>query len=409
MGLAVGGKLNLNVNTLFLTGATGILGAQILKQLLESFDGKVYCLVRATDVNHARTKILGFLKHYDPEQKLVTLLDQKVIPVLGDVGKPNLGLSDEEYRTIQGTVDAVLHVAALTSLFTTYEKVAPTNVGGTRNMVEFSLGTKNKFITYVSSYSVAGSKLLDTEHTISEKDTDIGQHFVDMAYQRSKFEAEAIVREASEQGLRWSIVRPGQIFGESTMGHYPFGQANVMGLFYDIFKTVIETGLAFESKWWFDVVPVDYVAQGAIHVCVREQRNGETYLLTNPDTKSYSEVVNMFRFEGYEIKDILFDQYRQLALNDQIRLKGRIYRSPTMFAFKYWFSRPGFDFSKSASADCSKTADILAAAGIHCAKLDQRMLSTYIHACQNANYFPKPFKRADSTPEFGRNFAGASL
>ncbi|MBX9769602.1 MAG: SDR family oxidoreductase, partial [Bdellovibrionales bacterium] len=50
---------------LFLTGVTGILGAHLLKEILEKTEAEVYCLVRAADMSGARERVLNFLKAYD--------------------------------------------------------------------------------------------------------------------------------------------------------------------------------------------------------------------------------------------------------------------------------------------------------------------------------------------------------
>src|SRR5690606_29715612 len=128
----------------------------------------------------------------------------------------------------------------------------------------FCLATKNKYLCHISTHTIMGDKTFEKGVVFKETDYDIGQGFEHMTYQQTKFIAEGLVRDAARDGLVWNIFRPGQIFGESTTGNYPQGHSSVDGLFYDIFKTVAETGVAFYSTTHFDVVPVDYVSRGII-------------------------------------------------------------------------------------------------------------------------------------------------
>ena len=372
----------------FLTGCTGVLGANILKELLHKTSTHIYCLVRATSTQQAIERIQNLLSVYDPELTLKHALHERVTPILGDVTQPQLGMSPELYKSVAADVDIVLHSAASTNLFARYKQVEPINIGGTRNMIEFTLQTPNRYMTYVSTYTVLGDKTFDPQFIFRESHYDVGQGFAHMAYQESKFKAEGLVRAARERGLVWNIVRPGQIFGESTTGYYPQGQTNVSGLFYDIFKSVIETKLAFISEKHFDITPVDYVSQGILALAMRRQTYFETYHLTNPDIKTYTQACKLLSNLGYDIEFIPQEDYRKMLFAREIKVNGEEYRSYTMKALRWWYTREGFDFSKSAITDCSYTQKILEPMGVRCAKLDERLMGTYIHHGVGVNYFP---------------------
>ena len=105
---------------MFLTGATGFLGAFILRDLLqrEARVGKVVCLVRATDDAAA----LGRLREAALGRGV---WDEKwaesgrVEVVRGDLDQPRFGLDAGAWLRVAGEADAIIHNGALVSLIST--------------------------------------------------------------------------------------------------------------------------------------------------------------------------------------------------------------------------------------------------------------------------------------------------
>lgn len=374
---------------LFLTGATGVLGAHLLKEFLETTDADIYCLVRAESASQAKARLHGFLKVYDPNDLLRFEFDSRVKPVLGDILSPQLGLSDDAYQDLLGRVDLTIHSAAMTNLFASYGKIAPVNVDGTKRVIDFALATASKRLCYISTYTVMGDKTFDRDFIFREAHLDVGQGFEHMTYQKTKFECEVLVRAGEAQGLVWTIVRPGQIFGESTTGLYPQGQTNVSGLFYDIWKTVIETGVALYSDVFFDVTPVDYVSKATAFLAQSPEAIFGTYHLTNPDERTYTEIIKTIADLGYQIEMVPQEEYKRRLFARSIMVNGSEYKSYTTQAFKWWYRRESFDFSYSCRTTCELTRSVLEPRGIRCPKLDHRLLGTYIDRGIQLNYFPE--------------------
>ena len=382
----------------FLTGATGVLGTNLLKQLLVEYTMPVYCLVRAESSEQGLARLRTLLKTYDPDSKVEAAFATRVIPVLGDVSKNFLGLERQKFHELASQVDLTIHAAADTNLFSNFRRIEKVNVGGARNMIEFALCTPTKDLCYVSTYTVMGDKVFDTSLVFKESDLDVGQDFDHMSYQKSKFIAEQMIRVAGEtDGLRWNIVRPGQIYGEGSTGFYPQGQTNVSGLFYDIFKTVVETGIAFKSDTHFDIVPVDYVSRGILALSLKRAERSETYHLTNPDVKSYFDVVQVLRALGYEISYVSQNRYKELLETRSLKVNDTEYVSITTKAFRWWFRRENFNFERGAITDCTYTSGILSQLGVKCPKIDTVLIGTYVTAFQRMGYMPAPKGRPTTT------------
>lgn len=373
-----------------LTGATGVFGGHLVKEILMSRPKThLWCLVRAEDVVRGRERLLDILRAYDPEGMLREAFEERVHPVLGDVAQERLGLQAVEYDELAERTDAVIHSAAITNLFLSYRRIEGTNVRGTANVIDFALATPSRYLVYISTYTVMGDKVFDPDVVFREADLDLGQGFDFMTYQRSKFEAELAVRSAGrERGLRWNIMRPGQIFGEARTGYYPQGQTNVSGLFYDIFKTIIESKVALYSETHFDVTPVDYVSRGALYLGFETGTYGQTYHLTNPDIKTYTAITRLLHQLGYDIEIVSQDEYRRMLFERGLQVDGVEYKSYTTKAFRWWFAREKFDFRRSCITDCAFTNGILRAAGVVCPPIDLDLIGTYVDTSVRLDYFP---------------------
>jgi hypothetical protein len=72
-------SFNPEPTAIFLTGATGFLGAFLLQELLQQTQAEIYCLVRATDNNSAWIKLQKNLEYYGIWQDAFR---GRIIPIL---------------------------------------------------------------------------------------------------------------------------------------------------------------------------------------------------------------------------------------------------------------------------------------------------------------------------------------
>lgn len=371
-----------------LTGATGVLGAYILFDLLANTSATVTCLLRGRSEEDARNRVLSFLRVYDPKGTTLSAFSQRVSTVVGDVASPRFGLNRQTYQEITARCDALIHAAASTNLFSKFYAIRDINVGGAEHAIQFALDTPSKYLLYVSTYTVMGDRTFDTSFVFKEDHYDIGQAFPHMAYQESKFIAEGLVREATKQGLVWNIFRPGQIYGDSQTGLYPQNKTSVGGLFYDIFKTTVETGLAGESYIHFDITPVNYVAQGIRLLGLERPHYFETYHLTNPDIKRYRDIMNLIGRCGFPVELIPMDAYGIRVKERDIQTRnGQPYTSSFLRGLRFWVNRD-INLSRSATTDATYTANCLRSQGLVCPLIDERLIGTYLRTGVAEGYFP---------------------
>ncbi|MEQ9367254.1 MAG: SDR family NAD(P)-dependent oxidoreductase [Leptospirales bacterium] len=389
----------LKTDRIFLTGATGVLAGKILCDLLRNSQSKIYCLVRADDAEHANQRIWSVLAVYDPERSLQSEFDRRVIPVLGDVTQEYFGQTPADYDRLAAEIDFTIHAAGKTLLVTFYDVLAPINVEGTQRIIDFCLRTEQKYLAYISSFSVMGDRLNFNNPPFTEHDLEMGQDYDHLPYQETKYHAEKLVRAATDQGLVWNIFRPGNIMGDGRHGHYPLAEVNVKGAYYDIFKTFIETGTSLMTPIYFDITPVDYVSEGLLYLSMKRPVYRQTFHLTNPDIRRSFEVFRYLENFGYQMEMLTLDEYLQSALSGGSRRIGtnEAYESQALEMVKYGIEIFGkIHYEESSYADCTWTRSILEPAGVDCPNIKE-LVNVYLKYCIEHGYIPSPEAQIPAT------------
>ena len=260
-----------------LTGATGFVGMELLARFLERSERHVYALVRAIDDEGARARLHDTLETVGVAPDGV---DQKVTAVAADIEQPGLGVTAERHAELAESVTAVIHSAASVSFTLPLRDSRRINVGGTRAMLDFAATAKERGglerFAYVSTAYVAGTH----RGSFREPELDVAQGFRN-SYERSKYEAETLVRERAAQ-LPIQVFRPSIVVGERHSGWT--ASFNVL---YSPLKAFVRGALPFlpaDRNAPVDVVPVDYVTD-AIYALSNEpvDDSGETFHLVSGD------------------------------------------------------------------------------------------------------------------------------
>ncbi|HZC36807.1 MAG TPA: SDR family oxidoreductase, partial [Chthoniobacterales bacterium] len=173
--------MNSSLHSVFLTGATGVLGGRVLYELLRSTNATVHCLVRADNDELAKERLASSLQVYDLADEFSDALDDRVKPVIGDLLQPRLGLNSRTYHKVLTGLDCVLHIAANVNLVDTPASLERMNVGGTAQMIELCLEADLPLI-HTSTYAVAGMLAWQPGLVFRESDLDVGQDFATWPY-----------------------------------------------------------------------------------------------------------------------------------------------------------------------------------------------------------------------------------
>jgi thioester reductase-like protein len=269
----------------FLTGATGFLGMEVLARLLEQGDREVIALVRARDDVAARERIDAVLAQLwrDPAP-----YRDRVRAVAGDVTSDGLGISSAVRTSLAEDVGAILHCAASISFDMPLDEARAINVEGTREVIGFAreckaLGRLERFV-HVSTAYVSGK----FEGTFRERQLDAGQEFRN-TYEQTKWEAEHVVNDASD--LDPVIARPSIVMGESGSGWTP--AFNVLYWPIRAFSRGLFAEVPARPEALVDVVPVDYVADALVHLLEDSSASGVVNLVSGRDACTVDDLVGM--------------------------------------------------------------------------------------------------------------------
>jgi thioester reductase-like protein len=288
---------------IFLTGATGFLGAYLLQGLLEKTNASIYCLVRAVDREAAATRLRNNLIKYslwnDDYQN-------RIVPVPGDLGRPWLGLSAEVVEELAHTVDLIYHNGAVVNLVYPYQSHKPTNVEGTIEVLRFAAKERIKPVHFISSLSVLHTPAAHREDIIAE-DEDLDLHGVPLGgYAQSKWVGEKLVQIAGARGIPFTIFRPGPISGHSQNGSW-----NEDDLMFSLLAATLMLGSAPDLDIILDIVPVDYVTDAVIYISSQPDPFGKIYHLSASEQTNYKDLLNQIKDLGYPLRKVSYDQWKR--------------------------------------------------------------------------------------------------
>ena len=144
-----------DAKAVFLTGATGFLGAFLLNDLLENTSAQIICLVRFKDpsdedipsgVARLRRNLIDYGLWRDGIMERI-----EVLP--GNLERKRFGLSPTDFTALASRVQVIVHAAATVNLVYPYAALRGANVGGTREIIRLAC-VNGATIQYVSTNGV---------------------------------------------------------------------------------------------------------------------------------------------------------------------------------------------------------------------------------------------------------------
>lgn len=265
------------------TGATGFIGGRLVEKLLREHTGTIHCLVRSKSLGKLELRIEEWGED----------AEQRVVPVIGDLGEPMLGLSDQQLDDLeQSSIGAVVHLAAIYDLTADAAVQQHANVDGTRNVVQVAnrLGAP---LHHTSSIAAGGLyRGRWDEDTPLEK----AEEGLEDPYFSTKHEAEKVVR--TEAKVPWRIYRPSIVVGDSRTGEIdkidgPYYFFRLIKLLGDRLPSWLP--LIAPEGGTINIVPVDYVVDAMVHIIHLEggQWDDRCYHLVDPAPKTVGQLLDM--------------------------------------------------------------------------------------------------------------------
>lgn len=295
---------------IFITGATGFVGKVLVEKLLRSCEkiDAIFLLIRPKRGIAIEQRLRELFKNpvFNRIRDKNPDAFEKVKAIPGDVGLPNLGLSDEDRNFLIDNIDIVFHSAATVKFNEDLKTAITLNTIGTKRMLEMCEKMKKiKSCVHVSTaFSNSDKKMVD-EHvyqppfdvyaimSLVETLPDdvieaisaklVGKH--PNTYTFAKALAEQLVLEHSGS-IPSAIVRP-SIITAAWKEPYPGWVDNISGItgiLMECARGTIKTIIC-DGKCKMDLVPVDIVVNTLItsawHTAAYRSNSLRVYNCTN--------------------------------------------------------------------------------------------------------------------------------
>ncbi len=352
---------------LLLTGATGFLGAYLLRELLDRTAATIHCLVRADEGADALGRVRDNLRAYGlwhPDDAA------RLRPVRGELALPRLGLDGAGFDALAETVDAIFHNGGQVNFLAPYARLEAANVGGTREVLRLATRGRLKPVHLVSTLGVhlTADNLGRTVRESDPAPEAAGQHG---GYNQSKWVAEQLALVARERGLPLTLHRPARITGDSRSG-----ASNVGDYFNAWIRGCVQLGLAPRlPDEAFDMMPVDVVARGLVTIALGEGVGNYHYF--NPRRLPIPDAIAAMRDFGLAVREVPYADWRR-ALIAAVAAK----QDNALAAFAGMFpERPD---PREPEFDCSAT---FAAGGIDCPAADRALFASYLRHLETRGQF----------------------
>ncbi|MFD7425627.1 amino acid adenylation domain-containing protein [Streptomyces sp. NPDC059818] len=357
-----------------LTGASGFLGAFLLRDLVETTDGPVDCLVRAADDHTAAQRLRANLERYGLWRPRYAEL---IHPVPGDLAAPGLGLSAADRTALVRRLGPVLHNGARVNFAAAYGDLRAPNVAGTEELLRLLADSASPGMHYISTTSVYAPVPGPDPVTITEATPTGPAPDLPDGYAQSKWVAEGLVGLARERGLPVTVHRPGRISGDTATG-----ACQDRDLLWQLIKGCLQAGavpdLPYGSTDW---VPVDYVSAAVVALAASGRTGTETYHLTNPDAPGLDRVFEAAAGLGHGLRTVP-------AADWQARVAAQPDNAAQLFLGDEGRTRN--EATDLRRFDSHLTAGAAAAAGIHQPPLTDEILIRYLTYFHETGFLPAP-------------------
>jgi len=374
---------------IFITGATGFIGRFLLRRLLDDYEQiKIYCLVRASNKQHAAIRLKDTLSQWDlwrdgDEDRL------EAIP--GDIAKPRLGLSAEDYNCLAEAVDSIFHCASSVNHFENYTTAKAANVDCVNDLLRLATTKRPKLLNYISTLSIFDS-LGHPEGRVANEASPISaeNHLAANGYESSKWVAEKIISLAQDRAIPCNIYRLGLVWADSEKGRFDAQQRE-----YRVLKSCILLSCGI-TDYAYDVqpIPVDYVVNAISLLAKQNSQGGQIFHIGGTE----GSVINISACLDDVPKSSLkpLSWYNWIKEVQALFNQGNTLPAVPFVEFGFSMDQKAFEEYQMNAAqkrilyDWKKTRDVLELLGLETPVFDHKMIRLAFDHILTNNPIPTP-------------------
>lgn len=330
---------------LLLTGATGLVGRYLLRELLQAGVG-VATVVRP---GKGPATLEGIMRHW--EQQAGRVLARPVV-IEGDLRHDDVVIDADQRRWVAGHCDTLLSCAAsMTFKEDKYGEPFRTNIEGTRHLLALCRSTDIRRMHHVSTAYICGLR----QGRILESEIDLGQELGNV-YEKSKLEAEKLIR-GDDFLVERTFYRPASVVGDSQSGYVtsyhgfylPLQLAHAMANRVPVSQMSERffARLGLKGDEGKNLVPVDWLAKAIAYLVTHPEHHGQTYHLANPRPVPVVEVQRVIRdaIEQYYPKPLA----KSISEEELTAIEGMFYEYMLIYQ-SHWRDDPKFDLTNTLAA-----------------------------------------------------------
>ena len=260
----------------FVTGAGGAVGRELVRRLLLETDDHLDVLIRSS---HDDLEVEDYL-HDVVEIEPAHSVSRRVTVHAGDCVQARLGLPDDEFVRLRREVSHIVHAAAVTRFDLPLDRARQLNTATVAHVLDLARSCPRlQGFFLLSTVYVAGRRV----GTIRERESARPDGFVN-TYEQSKHEAEELVAAAAGE-VPGVVFRLSTLFGDSRSGRVTHFTAPHQAL------RIIYSGLASmlpgDPAGRVDLLPVDYAVR-AMLTLLETARPGDVLHLAAGANRSFT-------------------------------------------------------------------------------------------------------------------------
>lgn len=271
------------------TGATGQVGSYLAKELLETTDFNIICLVRGEDSKHANER---FWKLFEKNFNISN--HERIKVVVGDLYKSDF-IHSEDGIEIAKNLDAVYHVAGTPSFVGKPNLEEHINYLGTKNIFDWSVSNGIKYFNYISTIGIVGKSMPEEIKGFYETDVNLGQDTTHFVHMGTKLMAEEYIRK-NKSAIKTNVFRISNVGGDYVNGVLQ-GDMN-KNLMYLKLLTLSKIGSYSDEFLTADanikLIPVDVLTRVICQLSIVENQILDTFHLNYENEFTIENVINAF-------------------------------------------------------------------------------------------------------------------
>ena len=302
------------VKNVLLTGGTGFIGPFLVKSLLEQTDAKIHVLVRATDDQQGKQRLQAAMESMGPcPAKLMQMFEARVVPVCGDLGQKDLGLTPEVWESLAHEIDTVFHNGATVNYLLNYDRMRDANVLGTNEVLRLAFEGRRKTFNYVSTTFIFGWAV---KKVLYETDFNEKMELLDFGYSQSKWVSEQVVMDARRRGLTTRIFRPALVSPSVNGGGNNFDIAVRLVAF------MVNHGIGVDALNQVSFVPADITANNIVAISLTPGTENKNYHVVRDDYANMLDITGLItkatgrQFEIFSLPDFVPELIRRCKKED---------------------------------------------------------------------------------------------